>query len=168
MVRNILIEGVDCGGKSTLAKELKNRLNWDAAALTHKPGWQFERYLSAYATQPQTIFERGHVSEQVYSEVFNRDSPFSPTERGVLDGIVAETMLVILAIPDSDLARKRYGERNGVLQVIAAEQLSDTNSRFAAYSGRYPNTIIYQSKDWDELERLVARVQRILSLAPSR
>ncbi len=167
MLRNILIEGVDCSGKSTLTKELKNRLRWDATALINKPGWQFERYLQQYVTAEHTIFERGHISALVYDQIFERSKHFSDSEVAILDSIVSETMLVILAIPDSATARARYEERKGVMQVIKADELHATNLMFAEYAGRYPNMLLYHSRNWNELERLVSRVEKIIALAPT-
>jgi thymidylate kinase len=158
----VLIEGADCAGKSTLAKELKNHLSYDLIALSHRPGDQHERYRHFYELEG-VVFERGHVSEMVYSRLFGRPAPFSELERRDLDTIVAGRMLVIHAHPELALARSRYRARDGVLQPTALSELGQTIDLFAAEltSSHFPLRIAYGSSDLDELAAVVQIAERI-------
>lgn len=164
MLRSILIEGIDCAGKSTLTKELKNHLGWDAKHLVHKntPS-QFERYFLEYATGYHTIFERGHISELVYSHLFGRDLPFTADELRLLDDVVDRTAICILCLPDTQTALARYRERKGVLQIVNPELITKGDVLFAQFKNHYRHTFIYRSQNWEELTELIAAIKHLLT-----
>jgi thymidylate kinase len=157
---NIIVEGVDCAGKSTLVKEIKNRLKYDVLALGHRAGDdQFRRYLRAYADHERMVYERSHISEVVYSVLYGREQPFSQSRRSLLDQIAAETSLVIFADPDVDIAKERYLARQGVYQQIQLDQLETCIGLFRDYRKAYKwNSVVYKSRDWAELEAIVDKV----------
>ncbi len=165
-IQNIVIEGIDCAGKSTLAKELKTALGWDMRFLGHKNCQsQFLRYLKEYGTLEQTIIERSHVSESLYGKLFGRESPFSKSEEEILDGILAETALVIACVPPLALARERYAERTHVRQIITSDTLAPGHEIFEHYFDarkKFPNILRYESKNFDELESLVSKIVEIV------
>src|SRR3989304_4150298 len=111
-IKRIIIEGPDCSGKSTLVDRIKNEIKWDAKALRHKDGDQFERYLFEYATADKVVFDRGHFSENVYSKLWRSGSPFSKNEKNILDSVCQEKTLIIFSCPSSDTIKKRYLSRD--------------------------------------------------------
>ncbi|HSX41389.1 MAG TPA: hypothetical protein VLF21_02025 [Candidatus Saccharimonadales bacterium] len=166
MIKNILIEGIDGGGKSTLAKELKNRLGWDHKALGHRGGDQFDRYLSEYAQCSQTVIERGHISEVVYSQIFGRTQPFTPLQQTILNSIICEQMIIIYAAPNLELAKSRLHDRPGVHQVVNVAQLEKMIGYFDEFIAKLPSSsriATYRGQNWDELEQLVAAIKAELS-----
>lgn len=161
MVKNILVEGIDCSGKSTLVKELKNKLNWDSRSLHHKRTSQFNRYLSEYCTADKVIFERGHLSEAIYSKIFSRSRPFDMEEEKTLDWYVRKNQILILAIPNIDTALARFRKREGVFQTVNEKKLILGNKMFSDLKDKFPNSIIYTSKDFKELGLAVKRIIKI-------
>lgn len=160
---NVLVEGPDCAGKSTLVKELHNRLRLDARFLGHKetPS-QFRRYLTEYAAAHETVFDRGHLSELVYSQVLGRPAPFSKREATILNGISAETQVVVLALPDEQTAIGRYRDRNEhVLQKVGETELLRALDGFerCLEFDLGTNVVVYRSRDYDELELLLADIR---------
>jgi PAS domain-containing protein len=157
VIRNILIEGIDRAGKSTLAKELKNRLAWDARFLGHREGEQYTRYLHEYAALERTVIERGHISEAVYSRLFARDDPFTATTEAVLDGVIATTMLIVYADPSLEDVAGRMRERTLQATINAAEIVAGKDAFAHWFAGHdYGGRVLtYHSRDWDELRALV-------------
>lgn len=162
-ITNVLVEGPDCAGKSTLVKELHNRLRLDARFLGHKdtPS-QFRRYLQEYAAAQETVFDRGHLSELVYSQVLGRPAPFSKREAAILNGISAETQIVVIALPSEQTAIGRYRDRNEhVLQKVGEAELLRALQGFerCLEFDLGTNVIVYRSRDFDELEQLLTDIQ---------
>lgn len=164
--RLILIEGADCAGKSSLASALAERLGWKQEFLGHQPGQQYARYREAYS-RAQLILDRGHYSELVYSQLFGRERPFTPAQQAELQQSLAGEAILIWARPSDSLALARWQakESAGPPQNTRAHQLLHAHrmfDRLREESGA-PVTHHYQSQDWAELERLLARIQAELS-----
>lgn len=155
-MHNVVVEGIDRAGKSTLVRELKNALGWDARFLGHRPGEQYLRYLRGYATTDRMVIERGHVSEAVYSYLFGRPEPFEPAQLRVLDGVLATTAIVVFADPDLDDVAARYEQRT-LRQTVTPEQIAAGASAFRAWfdTHDYPGLIRYHSTDFDEMRGVI-------------
>ena len=152
----ILIEGPDCSGKTTLVERLKNELHWDAKSLHHVKGNQFKRYLREYALQEQTIFNRGHYSEAAYGELWRGADPFSPEEKNILDQICRQNMIIIFACPSLEILQQRYQQRN-FPQQIKYEELGAIRKNFCELMQDVPN-LLYQSASYEELQSLLEQV----------
>lgn len=160
--KQILIEGPDCSGKSTLINRLKNELCWDAKSLHHRQGNQFLRYLQQYASQSEIIFDRGHISEAVYSTLW-RTAPFSADELNILNGIVKLQMITILALPPVSVLQERYLARKYPQKITFSELETSANLFKNYFDGKsLEPTIIYCSKDYGELEFVVQKVSKIV------
>jgi len=164
--KQVLIEGPDCSGKSTLVNCLKNELCWDAKSLHHKDADQFSRYLFEYSSQEKIIFDRGHISESIYSALWRGGNPFSVGESTVLDSIVRMNMITVFALPDVSVLRERYALRN-YAQKITISELETSACLFKDYfdCNKIIPAIIYCSKDYWELEYTVKKVSSIVGEA---
>lgn len=161
---NILIEGMDCAGKSTLAKELKNKLRWDMKCLGHREGDQFGRYLKEYSTV-ETVLERGHISEDVYSPIFKRETPFTAPQKDTLDNILRERFLIVMCIPDLETAEKRYKARGNMFQPLPFEDMRRAHVLFENYMKRFENDkrlFIYRSSDVNELKNIIETLKSVI------
>jgi thymidylate kinase len=111
--KGIIIEGVECAGKSTLIQKLRSEvIPWDCKMLGHKSVNQFDRFISEYVNGSEVIFNRSHLSELVYSELFNRETPFSPEERKVLDEYIGRHYVVVLCEAETPILVERYKTRD--------------------------------------------------------
>lgn len=157
--RNILVEGIDRAGKSSLVKELKNRLSWDTRFLGHQNCNQYKRYLHEYARMEHSVLERGHISEAVYSQIFKRPDPFSFSELVVLDGVLNADFIIVYADPDVEQVAHRYSERT-LAQTVDLEDILRGKQIFQKWFETHPyqNILAYRSQSWDELEALVETI----------
>jgi len=158
-ITKIIIEGPDCSGKSTLVERLKNVLRWDSKYLRHKEGDQFGRYLREYAGE-ETVLDRSHFSENVYSKMWRGGSPFTKEEKEVLDKAAAVNSLIIFAIPSLKTLKERYQSR-GFEQQITLEELSYSRKLFLEEIRGLP-IIIYRAKSYGELEKLLNKVKKMV------
>ncbi|MFH1637127.1 MAG: hypothetical protein ABIB71_01750 [Candidatus Woesearchaeota archaeon] len=155
-ITRIIIEGPDCSGKSTVVDRIKNALRWDSKSLHHKEGYQFRRYLLEYAINDRIVFDRSHFSEAVYSRLWRGGSPFSKKERKILDEICTIGTLVIFTCPDIQTIKQRYHHRE-FEQQIKYHELEKSRELFCEELKSIPY-ILYQSKNYDELNDLVKKV----------
>lgn len=160
MKNQILVEGPDCSGKTTLVERLKNELHWDAKSLHHLEGNQFTRYLREYALQEQIVFNRGHYSEIAYGKLWRGGDPFSKEEQRILDDLCGQNMLVIFVNPPLSVLQERYSQRN-FPQQIKSEELGLIQSYFCAIMNGIPH-LLYKSESYQELSSLIQQVSRQL------
>jgi len=153
MKTQILVEGPDCSGKTTLVERLKNELHWDAKALHHLEGNQFQRYLREYALQEKVIFNRGHYSEIAYGQLWRGGNPFSLREQNILDEICQQNMIIIFAAPPLEVLQQRYRQRN-FPQQIKYEELGMVRDNFCRLMQHSPH-LLYQSSSYQELQSLL-------------
>ena len=157
----IIIEGPDCSGKSTVVNRIKNALHWDSKSLHHREGDQFWRYLKEYTYNEFVVFDRSHFSEIVYSRLWRNGSPFTETENNILTEICKLKTIIIFSCPDLATMKQRYKERN-YNQQIKFEELERSRELFCQIFRNVPH-ILYKSKSYAELDRLVGKVNETLS-----
>ena len=158
MKTQILIEGTDCSGKTTLVERIKNELRWDAKALHHREEEQFRRYLREYALSEQVVFNRGHFSEIVYGRLWRGGNPFSAEQQSILDAICRQKMLLIFACPPLEILQQRYCERK-FPQQIKYDELMALEGYFREQMEKVPH-LCYRSTSYDELDSLLQQIRR--------
>ncbi len=159
MKTQILVEGPDCSGKTTLVERLKNEVHWDAKSLHHLEGNQFKRYLREYAMQEHIIFNRGHYSEAAYGELWRGGDPFSEQEKNILDQLCQQNMIIIFACPSLEVLQHRYRERK-CPQQIKYEELAPIRKNFCDLMLDVPH-LLYQSASYGELDTIIEQVSRL-------
>ena len=87
----LIIEGVDCSGKTTLAQEIQMRWACKYIHVKQAPLGvdTLVHFISAIkGIRQPTIIDRLHWSEQVYADVLRKNSLLSDRDFGVIDGYV--------------------------------------------------------------------------------
>ncbi len=159
-IKRIIFEGPDCSGKSTAVNTIKNLLKWDSKALHHKEGDQFERYAKEYLLNSEIIFDRAHFSEVVYSELWNREKPFSEKESEFLNYIALKDTIVVFVIPDFKIIKERYLERKYEQQITLLE-LEKSVELFKKVMKNI-KYIEYKASSFEELDELVEKIKNII------
>lgn len=157
-LKGILVEGVECSGKTTLIKGIRDTIvPWDCKYLAHQPGQQFERFMYEYMVNRNIIFNRGHFSEAVYSQLWGRATPFQPHEMQVLNDYIRRNLLVVLCDADVESLVRRYSERSH-FQKAAAPELGKIRDLFG---GQFQGIecIRYTSTDQQALEQALEEIK---------
>ncbi|MFN4149313.1 MAG: hypothetical protein ACK4IX_00065 [Candidatus Sericytochromatia bacterium] len=154
----IIVEGIDCSGKSTLVKNLKFRLKnyggYDVKELEHLDKKnQFQRYLREYSNGYRTIFDRSHISELVFSKYLRNTEVFVESEIDILDSIIRTQYILVVATPSIENFNKRMLETKK-LQVIDSKSYFDLISLFDYATKSIPH-IKYTSTDEEELNAII-------------
>lgn len=157
----IIIEGVECAGKTTLIQRIRSEvLPWDCKMLAHVEGKQFDRFIYEYMFTHNIIFNRSHISEVVYSRLWNRASPFTKSEREVLDDYINRNYILILGTADEDKLVERYNSRN-YKQKITANQINKIKSLFEDECKNCKH-IIYNGSDMVGIDTIIATLKNIV------
>ena len=103
----LILEGPDCAGKSTMAKELAERLGLDIIKSTyHGP-----KYKSAYVKHLEchdVVIDRCWISEVIYSKYFVRRSEVDDfTDRMLCDICVKRNIPIVVMLPPIDVIIQR-------------------------------------------------------------
>jgi thymidylate kinase len=164
--RNIILEGTDRSGKSTLALRLSEALAFDSLKLRHQEGNQFERYQQFYQLANRAVFDRSHISEEVYCPIYGRPPSFTREELGKLDTMVNQSCLVIFCLPPLDVALKRLAKQEVPTEKITPQDLGRSLQLFHEASRRFPNHLVHHSGPWEETEQLIQRVCDLFDQPP--
>ena len=104
----VLLEGANGSGKSTLAKLLKiNMVGWSTKTLDYKHTDYFMRYLQCYRLHTETIFDRGHISEVVYADLFRNGHSFSAEELHLLNEYTGRKGTILFCNPPLTVIKER-------------------------------------------------------------
>ena len=76
----IIIEGPNNVGKSTLIEELQKYLHWEVEHVTSVCPNDYTFYDDLLSCEEPLIFDRLHLGEMVYPEIFNRKQKLSESE----------------------------------------------------------------------------------------
>lgn len=154
-MKGVIIEGIDCAGKTTLAKNLKFHLKqfggYDVKELEHKQHIsQFDRYLHEYTFQKHVIFDRSHISEAVFGQFLRKETPFSLEEFDILNKIVNLKFIIVLAEPTYPDFINRLSQSQKY-QVITQEQYDEITWLFKV-ALKDVKHFLYRSESLDILD----------------
>jgi thymidylate kinase len=160
--RNILLEGTDRAGKTTLAQRIGDELGFDSIKLRHQEADQYARYVGYYVHADNAVFDRGHISEDLYGPLYGRLPSFTPRQLTKLDKLVNETCLVIFCLPKPTLALKRLAtQQKAGEDVITSEDLLRSCQAFEQALKRFPNHLIFRSSNkHKEMDELIAHLKQ--------
>ncbi|MEQ9946474.1 hypothetical protein [Pectobacterium aroidearum] len=163
VIKGIIIEGVECSGKTTLIQRIRSDvISYDCIMLGHQSGSQFDRYMRDYMVNERVIFNRSHYSELIYSRLWDRGVPFSTSELNVLNDYIHRNFITILCTADVCSLAERYAKRQ-YKQKVNLNELSEVKSLFDDVL--IPKAdYIYSSNDVLELDKVLDYVKTRLDV----
>jgi len=159
--RNIVIEGTECTGKTTLIDELSRKIReWDIKYLPHRSGNQFKRYAWEYLMNEHTIFNRSHLSEVVCGNLWRNGPGMSEAELTALNQLLEQDCLVVFADADLAVIAERFSKRN-YKEKAEYQELAEMQEGFRQIMKTVPH-MYYESKDEVALKQIVERIAAII------
>ena len=115
----LILEGPDCAGKSTMAKELAERLKLDIIKSTYYGPKNISAYRERLACQ-DVVIDRCWISEVIYSKYFvHRSEVDDFTDRMLCDICVKQNIPIVVMLPPIDVIIQRMIERgDGFYSVV--------------------------------------------------
>lgn len=103
----LILEGPDCAGKSTMAKELAERLRLDIIKSTYYGPKTSDAYRERLACQ-DVVIDRCWISEVIYSKYFGYDPDVDDfTDRMLTDICVKQNIPIVVMLPPIDIIIQR-------------------------------------------------------------
>lgn len=143
----IIIEGPDGAGKSTLAKSLADALDMNILKMTANGGQSVPEYLQKLACDG-VIIDRCWVSEQVYSDLFNRkpridnDDAEALTEFCGLAGIP-----IVVLLPPLRVVVSRLNERGDEYADIVCPNIVEIYRRYQEWADAHDTAIVLEDNN---------------------
>ena len=107
----LILEGPDCAGKSTMAKELAERLFLDIIKSTYCGPKTIDAYRERLACQ-DVVIDRCWISEVIYSKYFGCQPIVDDlTDRKLCDICVKQNIPIVVMLPPIDVIIKRMTVR---------------------------------------------------------
>ena len=157
----IILEGVDCCGKSTLAKNMKNILgDVDIVHCTGSDPKDFDFYHQTMR-KLNVIYDRHLVGEMIYPEIFNREPNLTEEEFEELLNIADKLgVYIFIIIPDNDVIKARLDAERPNEEDEIKQRYAYINRRFEEIALKYNNkhrsiNIVYSPKGMTDADSLL-------------
>lgn len=126
---NIVLEGPDSCGKSTLAKHIVDKYNFE---YNHFPSNDYETHINALY-KDNTVFDRFHIGELVYPEIYGRVPKLSFDEANkIMRSIVDNNDLFIIFITSNiSILKDRLKERGEFNYLNEIDQQNELFKKYA-------------------------------------
>ena len=130
---NIIIEGPDATGKTTLANKLKEKYGFETMHLTSKTPNDLKFHMDLLE-KDNMVYDRFMCGEMVYPEIYNRPPKLTIEEVcAIMQRIVDNNdILIIMFASDIETLKKRLIERGELDYLKEIEQQNHWNASAAA------------------------------------
>lgn len=152
---NIILEGPDAVGKTTLAEKLSTYTNMN---IVHFPSATAQEHLDAL-NKGNTIFDRFHIGELVYPKIYNREPKldFDEANKKIMKSIVNNGDIIVIFITSNlDILRERLIERKefNYLDEIEQQNILFTKYAWCFDAWEYDNLYIVDIAEKDAYDKL--------------
>lgn len=133
---NVILEGLDAAGKTTLAEKLRDKFGMKILHSTAETRNDLYYHLDLLDYQTNTVFDRFHVGEYVYPKVYGRKAKMNAkeleeVERRIIDN---NDLFIIFITSKMDIINERLiarGEENYLAE------MADQNKWFRKYARKF-------------------------------
>lgn len=141
---NIILEGPDAVGKTTLAEKLKKKYNMQIINSTAKTRNDFAYHIDLLDYQNNTVFDRFHIGEMVYPEVYSRPGKLSLDEFHKINQRIIDNndILIVFICTNMDIISERLIAR-GELDYLAEMDLQ--NKLFTQWANIFTENYCYKN-----------------------
>lgn len=141
----IILDGVDCSGKTTLANILADKYGLDVCHCTQHDPADFEFYKNS-ARKENVVWDRHTIGEMIYPNIFNRERQLGIEDvRIVLHHFRKTGGKVFVLTADPAVLQERLSERPNEHRKIK-EKILEIDQEFRWYADLYRVPIIDTSK----------------------
>lgn len=143
----IIIEGPDGAGKSTLAKSLAGALDMNILKMTANGGQSMPEYVQKLKCDG-IIIDRCWVSEQVYSDLFEREPRIDNDDAEALTefcGLAGIPIIVLL--PPLHVVISRLNERGDEYADVVCTNIVEIYKRYQEWAEAHPYAIVLEDNN---------------------
>lgn len=155
---NVILEGPDAVGKTTLAEKLRNKYKMSIHHSTTKTRNDLGYHLDLLDYRENTVFDRFHVGEFVYPKVYNREPKLNDNDFEIINKRIIDNndMFIIFITSDMSIINERLiarGENDYLVEMDAQNTLfTEFANRFKKYN--YKNFYIIDIAEPNAYDKL--------------
>ena len=143
----IIIEGPDGAGKSTLAKSLAGALDMNILKMTANGGQSMPEYVQKLKCDG-IIIDRCWVSEQVYSDLFEREPRIDNDDAEALTEFCGLTGVpIIVLLPPLHIVIGRLNERGDEYADVVCPNIVEIYKRYQEWAESHPYAIVLEDNN---------------------
>lgn len=140
----LILEGPDCAGKSTMAKDLAERLQLDIIKSTYYGPKTSDAYRERLACH-DAVIDRCWISEVIYSKYFGYDSSVDDfTDKLLNDCCVKMRIPIVVMLPPIDLIIYRMRERGDDFYSVVAPNVHAIYKDYEEYCAARPHIHVFR------------------------
>lgn len=140
----LILEGPDCAGKSTMAKELAERLMLDIIKSTRHGPKTLDAYNERLACQ-DAVIDRCWISEVIYSKYFGFAQVVDDfTDRMLCNICVKQNIPIIVMLPPIDVIIRRMTERGDEFYSVVYPNINAIYQDYVDYCAKRPFIHIFR------------------------
>lgn len=141
----IIIEGCDGVGKTTLVNKLKKHYNIDSMHITSKDPNNYKFY-KQLLLKKQVVYDRHFIGEMIYPSIFDRKQKLNNKQfKKLLACCNKNKVKILILTTDVDTILERLNERGNEHEKII-DNIEIINSLFLRYSQMYNIKVIDTTK----------------------
>lgn len=142
---NIILEGIDASGKSTLAQKLIN--NYDFIDIVHSgkdEATGIDYFIESIENKDKCIFDRFHLSEEIFPIIYKRTPRLSFDEYEKINKCLINNDLyyIVFICSDMSIIEERLRERD---ELYYMKEMNAQNTLFSMYAETFKNTYNYSN-----------------------
>lgn len=133
---NVILEGLDAAGKTTLAEKLRDKYGMSILHSTASTRNDLHYHLDLLDYRTNTVFDRFHAGEVIYPKIYGRkakmtDAEIEEVERRIIDN---NDIFIIFITSDMKIINERLIARN---EVEYLEEMDAQNTLFTEYANKF-------------------------------
>ena len=134
----LILEGPDCAGKSTMAKDLAERLGLDIIKSTYYGPKTSDAYRSRLACQ-DVVIDRCWISEVIYSKYFYHRSEVDDfNDRMLCNTCVKYNIPIVVMLPPIDVIIQRMMDRGDDFYSVVSPNVQAIYKDYEDYCAARP------------------------------
>lgn len=142
---NIIIDGIDASGKSTFAKNLITKYDFNKIIHSGKnESTGIEYFIKSIKENDKCVFDRFHLSEEIFPIIYKRIPRLSFDEYEQINDylIKSNTYYVVFVCSDMSIIEERLIERD---ELYYMKEMNSQNTLFKMYSNEFKYSYNYSN-----------------------
>lgn len=133
---NVILEGLDAAGKTTLAEKLRDKFGMKIIHSTSKTRNDLNYHLDLLDYQNNTVFDRFSVGEFVYPKIYGRDPKIADDEFKIIEKRIIDNndLFIIFITSNMNIINERLIARN---EYEYLKEMNDQNILFSEYAKKF-------------------------------
>lgn len=161
---NIILEGPDAVGKTTLAEKLRDKYGMSIHHSTSKTRNDLYYHLDLLDYRSNTVFDRFNAGESVYPEIYDRPPKLNENDQAIISRRIIDNndLFIIFITSDMEIINKRLIERGEEDYIPEMTQQNELFTKFANKFNakyRYKNFCIVDIAEEDAYNKLDAWIE---------